>query len=309
MHMEQKKRVIALGFFDGVHLGHGALLSLCARRAEELGAIPAAFTFDVHPASFITGSATPLLSSAADRAGLMQRCYGIQDILVGHYDRQMMKTPWRDFVTQLLAGAYNAVHLVVGHDYRFGYKGEGNPQRLQELCAELGLGCDIVPRVELNGITVSSTHIRTLIAQGEMAEAVRFLGHPHVLTDTVAHGKRLGTTLGFPTVNLRIPQGVLVPAHGVYATQIVLEDGSRHDAVTNIGVRPTVNDGSHLTVESFLLHYEGDLYGRELRVEFFHFLRPEQRFDSLEELRDEVLRNVRQTKEYFAAHTPGKEPF
>ena len=211
--------------------------------------------------------------------------------------------------TQLLAGAYNAVHLVVGHDYRFGYKGEGNPQRLQELCAELGLGCDIVPRVELNGITVSSTHIRTLIAQGEMAEAVRFLGHPHVLTDTVAHGKRLGTTLGFPTVNLRIPQGVLVPAHGVYATQIVLEDGSRHDAVTNIGVRPTVNDGSHLTVESFLLHYEGDLYGRELRVEFFHFLRPEQRFDSLEELRDEVLRNVRQTEEYFAAHTPGKEPF
>ncbi len=173
----------------------------------------------------------------------------------------------------------------------------------------MGLGCDIVPRVELNGITVSSTHIRTLIAQGEMAEAVRFLGHPHVLTDTVAHGKRLGTTLGFPTVNLRIPQGVLVPAHGVYATQIVLEDGSRHDAVTNIGVRPTVNDGSHLTVESFLLHYEGDLYGRELRVEFFHFLRPEQRFDSLEELRDEVLRNVRQTEEYFAAHTPGKEPF
>ena len=163
--------------------------------------------------------------------------------------------------------------------------------------------------MELNGITVSSTHIRTLIAQGEMAEAVRFLGHPHVLTDTVAHGKRLGTTLGFPTVNLRIPQGVLVPAHGVYATQIVLEDGSRHDAVTNIGVRPTVNDGSHLTVESFLLHYEGDLYGRELRVEFFHFLRPEQRFDSLEKLRDEVLRNVRQTEEYFTAHTPGKEPF
>lgn len=303
--MADTKRVIALGFFDGVHLGHGALLSLCAQRARELGAVPAAFTFDAHPGSFITGSPTPLLSTPADRAGLMRRVYGIQDVIVGHYDRAMMTMPWRDFVTEYLVKAHGAVHLVAGHDYHFGYKGEGNPQRLMELCGELGLGCDIVPKVELDGITVSSTYVRSLIAQGEMARAVRFLGHPHVLTGTVGHGKKLGSTLGFPTVNLRLPAGVIVPAHGVYATRVALADGRSFPAVTNVGVRPTVDSGDAVTVEGYLLDFDGDLYGQELRMEFYDFLRPERRFDSLDDLRGEVMRNAQATRDFFDG---GKQP-
>lgn len=295
----ETKRVIALGFFDGVHIGHGALLSLCVQRAKELGAVPTAFTFDTHPSALILKAPVPLLSTPSDRAGLMRRVYGIRDVILAHYDERMMKTPWREFITDYLVGENGAVHLVAGHDFHFGYRGEGDPRRLVELCGELGLGCDIVPKVEKEGITVSSTYIRTLVAQGEMDRAVHFLGHPHVLTGTVRHGKRLGSALGFPTVNLTIPAGVLSPAHGVYAAKVVLEDGESYTAVTNVGVRPTVDDGDAVTVESWLLDFDGDLYGQELRVEFHTYLRPERKFGTLEELREQVLADAGAARKFF----------
>lgn len=302
MKSNEKARVIALGFFDGVHIGHGALLSLCAQRARELNAVAAAFTFDVHPSALILRTQVPLLTTPTDRAELMRRCYNIQDVIIAHYDERMMKMNWREFVTELLVEAHGAVHLVVGHDFRFGYKGEGNPQLLKALCDELGLGCDIVPQVVREGIPVSSTYIRTLVAQGEMSRANEFLGHPFTFTATVAHGKRLGTTLGFPTVNLRFAPGVLIPAYGVYATRVVLENGESYAAVTNVGVRPSVDDGDTVTVEGFLLDFHGDLYGQALRMEFYDFVRPERRFDSLDELKDEVMRNAQQVHDFFLAH-------
>lgn len=313
MNTAKNKRVIALGFFDGVHVGHQALLNLSAQRAEELGAIPSAFTFDAHPSSLILHAPVPLLSTPADRAGLMRRECGIREVIVCHYDQRMMHTPWREFVTDYLVGIHQAVHLVAGHDFHFGYKGEGDPQRLQQLCGELGIGCDIVPKVERDGVTVSSTAIRNLIAQGEMAQAVDLLGHPHVLTATVAHGKKLGSTLGFPTVNLHLPAGILSPAHGVYATKVwVLPGGDNHGperpgegpylAVTNVGVRPTVDDSGAVTVEGYLLDFDGDLYGRSVRMEFYDHLRPEQKFDTLEALQEEVMRNAQQTRDFFASH-------
>ena len=299
--MGQEKRVIALGFFDGVHLGHGALLSRVGEKAARLEAVPAAVTFDTHPENLILKApAVPLLSSPQDRGSLMRRYYGIRDVIVAHFDERMMHMPWREFVTDYLVGENGAVHLVAGHDFHFGYKGEGNPQRLTQLCGELGIGCDIIPKVERDHITVSSTYIRTLIAQGEMERANEFLGHPHTLTDTVAHGKKLGTTLGFPTVNLRFQPGVLIPAYGVYATRVWFENGESRPAVTNIGVRPTVDDGNKVTVEGFILDFSGDLYGQTVRMEFYRRLRGERKFDSLEALKEEVMRNARQTRDYFA---------
>lgn len=296
--MNTPKRVIALGFFDGVHKGHGALLRRVAQRARELNAVPAAFTFDTHPESLILGRATPLLSTIGDRADLMRRLYGIQDVVVAHYDREMMKTPWEDFIADYLVRDCSTVHVVAGHDFRFGYRGEGTPERLKRKCEELGLGCDIIHPVVQDGITVSSTYIRTLVAQGEMERARAFLGHPHTLSETVAHGKKLGSALGFPTVNLSIPDGVVVPAHGVYATRIWV-DGQPHIAVTNVGRRPTVDDGDRLTVEGFLLNFKGNLYDKTVRVEFFKFLRPEETFPTLDALRAEIMRNVEQTRTYF----------
>ena len=296
--MPESRRAVALGFFDGVHLGHGALLRRVGEVSAQKGLVPSAFTFDAHPSSRITGAVTPLLSSPADRADLMRRLYGIQDVIVAHFD-SMMRMDWRDFVTEYLVKEHGAAHVVAGHDFHFGYKGEGNPQRLQDLCRELGVGCDIIPKVELEGITVSSTYIRTLIAQGEMERAMEFLGHPHILTDRVGHGKRLGSTLGFPTVNLHFPEGVLVPAHGVYVTRVRFQDGTSRPAVTNIGVRPTVDDGDRVNVEGYILDFSGDLYGQVIRMEFYKKLRGERKFPSLEALRDEIMKNAQETWDYF----------
>ena len=297
--MSKPKRVIALGFFDGVHRGHGALLRAVTAAARKLNAIPASFTFDQHPASVITGHSSPLLSSVEDRIWLMRRYYGIEEVIVASFDA-MQKMDWQDFVRQYLINELGAVHVVAGHDFHFGYMGKGNPDRLTALCSELGIGCDIIDKVQMDGITISSTYLRNLIAQGEMHRAIEFLGHPHTLTNRVAHGKRIGSSaLGFPTVNLHIPSQVIVPAHGVYATRVWF-DGLCHSAVTNVGIRPTVSDNDgRVTVESYILDFEGDLYGRELRVEFFTRLRGETRFPGLQELSNAIARDVEQTREYF----------
>ena len=297
--MSTPKRVIALGFFDGVHKGHGALLRTVAQAADRLGAMPCAFTFDRSPTAAITGQTIPLLSSVEDRVWLMRRYYGIEEVIVAPFDG-MQKMDWQDFVSEYLQKELGCVHVVAGHDFHFGYMGKGNPQRLQEKCRELGMGCDIIQKVEQDGITISSTYIRTLIAQGEMERANQFLGHPHTLTNRVAHGKKIGTTtLGFPTVNLLIPQGVIVPAYGVYATRVWF-DGQCRCAVTNVGVRPTVEDNDgHVTVEGFILDFGGDLYGHEIRMEFYKYLRPEQKFASMQALADEIRHNAQQTRDYF----------
>ena len=295
-----KPTVIALGFFDGVHRGHGALLRRTVEVARQLNATPAAFTFDRPPKEVVTGKPVPLINSAQERQELMERLYGIQQVIIAPFDREMMTMPWQDFITELLVKRYGAVHLVAGHDYHFGHKNAGDPVLLQQKCRELGLGCDIIPKVVQDHITISSTYIRTLVAQGEMERANQFLGHPHTLTDTVAHGKKLGGTLGFPTVNLRFQPGVLVPAHGVYATRVTFENGESRPAVTNIGVRPTVDDGDRVTVEGFILDFQGDLYGQTVRMEFYKRLRGERKFPSLEALKDEVMRNAEQTRAYFS---------
>ena len=260
--MNKTKRVIALGFFDGVHTGHGALLQRVTQRARELDAVPTAFTFDRSPTAAITGQHVPLLSSVEDRVWLMRSCYHIQEVIVSSFDG-MMRMDWQDFITEYLVRELGVVHVVAGHDFHFGYMGKGNPQRLQEMCAQLGVGCDIIGKIEREGIGSSS--------------------------------------LGFPTVNLQVPPQVIVPAFGVYATRVWVE-GRSYIAVTNVGVRPTVEDNDgRVTVEGFILDFDGDLYGKELRMEFYHRIRGEQKFPSLQELSQEIRRNAEETRAYFLA--------
>lgn len=299
------KKVIALGFFDGVHLGHGALLKKTAEVAQREGLTPAAITFDCHPASAAVGERLPLLTTTADRIELMSRLYGIEEVIVLPCGGGVLSTPWREFVTDFLVQEHRTAHLVAGADFRFGQGGQGTADKLQALCAQLGLGCHIIPKVELDGVSVSSTHIRALVEAGELEEAARFLGHPHCLTGRVEHGKRLGSRLGFPTVNLTPDPGLLLPAYGVYAAQVwVLPAGGdgapeRYTAVTNIGTRPTVDENGAVSVESFLLDFDGELYGRSIRLELYRRLRPEARFDSLEALRKAVAKNVAEARAYF----------
>lgn len=297
--MGEIKRAVAIGFFDGVHIGHAALLEKTKQRAEESGAVPSVVSFDVHPDNLVRGGEVKLINSAIGREDIIRRLFSIDNIVFLHFNRHMMQMPWEEFITQLI-DELSISHIVVGYDFCFGYKGEGTAEKLKEYCCARGVGCDIIPAVQLDGKTVSSSYIRTLIENGDMETAARFLGHPHILSDTVHSGYHLGSKLGAPTINMYFPEGVLVPRHGVYATKVFLESGESYLAVTNVGVRPTTGDSNRVSVESHLLDYSGNLYGRQARVEFYKFLRSEIRFDSLKALGEQITEDAENARKYFS---------
>lgn len=292
------RTVIALGFFDGVHLGHAALLRCAAQRAKELGCTAAAFTFDPAPREVVTGVAVPLLTDAQERSELMRGRFGIGWVIVAPFDREMMTMPWETFLSEVLVRRCGAVHLVAGHDFRFGHRNEGTAALLQAYCAAHGLGCDIIGEVKLDGVTVSSTHIRALVEAGEVETANAFLGHPYALGGTVCHGRGIGHERLFPTANLAPGEKRLLPARGVYITRAVLAEGS-FPAVTNVGLCPTVRDGGGQSVETYLLAGGGDLYGKEMRVEFCRRIRGERQFDAVEQLHAQIAADARAAQRYW----------
>lgn len=288
--MGEKKRVIALGFFDGVHLGHQALLRTAVERAQEKGFSSAVFTFDRSPKEFVTGVKVPLLTTNDERRATIQSLFPVESVIIEPFDEQMMTMPWVDFVL-MLAQKYRAGWLVAGHDFRFGHKNAGTPALLCKKAAQLGMGCDIIPAVTLDGVTVSSTLIRQLLREGEMARAAQLLGHSYTITGEVLHGKGLGRTIGAPTLNVIPADGLLIPAYGVYATRVSVA-GRQYDAVTNVGVRPTVDENGGVTVESHLLDVSEQLYGKECRVEFVKLLRREQKFSDLTALQAQIATDI-----------------
>jgi len=319
--MKTKGRVIALGFFDGVHTGHSALLKKVIEISLKTGLIPSVMTFDTHPMGLINGMALPLINSYEDRAGLIYRAFGIDDVILLPFDRKTAEMPWDAFIDRLLSD-HCARHLVAGFDFRFGKGGEGSPGLLLKKCAESLIGCDIIPEVTYDGVTVSSTLIRDLLVSGDIGQANKFLGHPHVLTGVVCPGSRLGRTMEIPTINMRFRDGVLVPAFGVYATRVYIDpepiragnacetnhipddqfycgesESKQPDpvkslagylGVTNIGVRPTVDNSGQITAETHILDYNGGLYGKTVRVEFYKYLRAEVKFNGLNELKSQM---------------------
>ncbi len=296
----KKRRAIALGFFDGVHLGHAALMNKVKERAAELRLDPAVLSFDVHPDTIVFGKEVPLINSAQEREEIIERLFGIREVIFLHFNRTMMRMPWQEFIRSA-ADELNIGAVVVGHDFTFGYHGEGTPERLCEWCAEKGIACDVIPAVTIDGKVISSTVIREMIVAGDMEQANRFLGHPYSLSDVVRSGFHLGRKLGSPTINMYYPSGVAVPKHGVYATTVWLDDGSVFNAVTNVGVRPTISEGEKVSVESHLLDFDGDLYGRHARVEFLHFQREEKKFASVAELSGQILQDTEETRAWFAS--------
>jgi riboflavin kinase/FMN adenylyltransferase len=298
-----RKRVIALGFFDGVHLGHQALLRRAMERSRERGLAPAMVTFDRSPREFVTGLPVPLLTTAAERRRTAAALFPGMEVVVVPFDRAMMTMPWEDFVN-FLQEEYRAGWLVAGHDFRFGHKNSGSAALLKERAQLLGLGCDIIPAVEVDGVTVSSTHIRALLEKGEAEAAARFLGRPFAIAGPVRHGKRIGTSqLGRPTINLVPDSRQLVPAFGVYAARAAV-GGRSYPAVTNVGVRPTVDTDGGVTVESHLLTGAPELYGVECRVEFLSMLRPERRFESMDALREQIARDAEAALAYLENEKP-----
>lgn len=291
-------RALALGFFDGVHIGHGALLSRTCAAARQMGLIASALSFDTHPASLLSGTATPLLSTMAERELLMRRLYGVEEVIFAHFDRAMMEMPWDVFFEQYILRRLNARFVVCGHDYRFGRGGEGTPALLKAACEAHGVGCEIIPQVTLDGIRVSSSALRALLEQGELERAAEFLGHPHLISGTVVRGRQLGRTLGFPTANVPFAPGVLVPPNGAYAARAEAE-GRTYLAVVNIGVHPTVGNLDAPLLEASLLDFSGELYGKTLRVWLYRRLRAERKYDSPEALRRQIAADARTTENFF----------
>ena len=291
----KERTIYALGFFDGVHVGHQALLSACRELAARHGAKPGAVTFSSHPDTLVLGTTPPLINTLQDREKLL-RHYGMETVVSLPFDRDMMEKPWQDFF-RMLREDLQAAGLVCGADFTFGRYGAGKPELLQRACREAGIPCVVVPEQKIDGITVSSTQIRALLEAGDVARANAFLGHPHMLSGTVVTGRQLGRTIGIPTANLLLPEGLVQMRLGVYACVAEL-CGQKHMAVTNVGVRPTVGGGS-VTVEPWILDFQENVYGRPMKLWFYQFIRPEKKFPDLGALQTEIRKNALQVREIF----------
>ncbi len=287
----KEKTIYALGFFDGVHLGHQALLGACRQLADTHGCAAGAVTFTAHPDGLVSGNTPALLNTMEDRKKMLL-AWGMDQVVALAFDRQLMTTHWSDFLRQLVD--MGAAGFVCGSDFRFGAGGSGTAKKLAAFCEKRTLPYAIVPQQILDGERISSTRIREFLEAGNVEQANRFLGHAHILTGQVVSGKQLGRTMGFPTANLLLPPELLIPKFGVYACK-ALVDGKEYLAVTNIGTRPTVA-GEGVTAEAHLLDFSGDLYGKSVTLAFCAFLRPEQKFEDLNGLKAQIAADITRTR-------------
>jgi riboflavin kinase/FMN adenylyltransferase len=291
--------IVVPGFFDGVHIGHRKLFKVAAEQAEKTGDSVCVLTYDTHPKARLTGRPVPLLCSKEERAGLILE--HVSTVVTDPFTEETAGIPWRDYLERVLTGRFEASFIVAGHDYTFGHKGEGDPEKLAGYCASRGIGCAVVPPERIGGVRVSSTYIRGLIAEGDMELAACFLGRRYRLSGAVERGRGIGRQFGFPTVNLPLPPGRQAPEWGVYAT-VVVRGGREYPAVTNVGFRPSVENGGAPTVESTLFGFDGDLYGEHIDVEFLRFIRPERKFASFEALAEQVRADIDAAKKIVALY-------
>ena len=285
--------VVALGNFDGVHLGHAQLLR--AAHAVRPDATLGLLTFEPHPREVFRPDDPPFrLTLAAERAGLLA-AHGVQELYQLPFDGAFSALPAEAFVTEVLLDGLAARHLVCGPDFAFGHRRGGDVAMLAARAEALGIGMTVVPQLADEQAPISSTRIRRLLQDGYPERAAALLGRPWTIGGIVQHGDKRGRTLGFPTAN--IPLGAhLEPARGVYAVRVTTEDGAEHDGVANIGRRPTVNAGPESRLEVNLFDYKGDLYDTELAVALIAFLRGEQRFDGIEALRRQIAADAEQAR-------------
>ena len=284
---------LAIGVFDGVHVGHQALVHGVAERAKHDAATPIAATFDPLPIEVLAPGAPPsALSDIDDRAALLEKA-GAQRVVVLHFTREFAAFTPVQFVDRL-AAAGEVRHVCVGEDFQFGRDRAGDLATLKELCGKRGIAVDVAETVTVDGAVVSSTRIRNALLAGDIRAASRLLGRGYAVTGVVEHGDKRGRALGFPTMNLDVPRNRLLPRDGIYATW-ALVNGQRVMAASSLGVRPTFGGGVR-RLEAYLLDWSGDAYGDRVRVEFVERLRDELRFANAAELADQIARDVDETR-------------
>lgn len=289
---------LTIGNFDGVHLGHRALLERLRAVAGREQLMPAALTFEPHPREFFAPESAPArLSTLREKLEMLAE-EGVALTCVCHFNTGLAHLDAEEFIERLLVGSLRVKHLIVGDDFRFGAKRRGNFAMLQEAGFNRGFTIETVPSVMVNGLRVSSSAVRAALADGRMEDAARFLGRPYVIDGRVVRGRQLGRQLGVPTANIRIKHDN-PPLIGVYAVEVRgLADGP-HLGVANIGFRPSVNQGINPLLEIHLFDFDEDIYGAHLSVRFLHKLRDERKFPDIDALKSQISQDLESARQYF----------
>ena len=290
--------VIALGNFDGVHIGHQTILRAAIDRAQATGGSALAVTFDPLPAKVLNPNRAPRLIMTPEDKHESLRSFGLHGVIVLTFSRELSMLPAEEFVRDYLRRRIGACVVVVGHNVSFGHARAGNADVMQRLGRELGFETTVVGPIERDGIAVSSTQVRQLIGAGEMKRTAALLGRPHFLRGPVVRGRERGRTIGFPTANIQSRTECL-PPDGVYATRVVLEEGS-YQSITNIGMRPTFGEPER-TIEAHIFNFNRDIYGREVKLQIAARIRPERKFDSAQALATQIASDLQRAKEILAA--------
>jgi riboflavin kinase/FMN adenylyltransferase len=290
--------VLSVGVFDGVHLGHRAVLGRTVERARDLGVQPVVFTFHPHPLAVLRpAEAPPLIQTFGQKLELLREI-GIGAVLWPRDIEGVLRMTARDFFDRIVSGALQARAMVEGADFRFGAGAGAGPRELADLARPLGIQAEFVPDVLAAGERVSSTRIRRLIAEGRVADAAACLGRPYTYVGTVVEGRHRGARLGYPTINIEAPR-FLMPAEGVYAARAVVR-GSRRPAAVSVGRMATFHAEHAVVVEAFILDFDGELYGEQAAIEFIEYLRPQQAFAGPEALKAQMSADCRRVREVLA---------
>jgi len=287
---------LTIGNFDGVHLGHQALLADLIRLARQDNTRSVLLSFSPNPKVFFSGEKGFYLSTPGEKTALLSRL-GIDDVLIIAFERKLANMAATDFMAELTR-RINLKGLVVGEDFVFGHNRQGTTEVLAEFCEKQGIPFVVFPELMMDGEPVSSTRIRRALNDGKVDEARRLLGRPYAMCAKVISGEQIGKSIGVPTANLELDPDKFLPKRGVYATIAHLREKD-YPAVTNVGVRPTFSEQEIVSVETLILDFNDDIYGEELRVEFIQCLRPEQKFDSVQALTQQIEKDKLITRRIF----------
>lgn len=284
---------VALGCFDGVHIGHRAVISETVNIAKQSGIQSAVWCFEAPPKNFFIKNSAPLITTPSEKIALISEL-GVDVAVCVPFDTDIGSLTPDEFFFEILIKRMHTAHVVCGSNYTFGKNGIGNAEYLSELCQKNGIGFTSIGHICVDGISVSASAIREMVKRGNITDASLLLGRPYSISGTVIDGNHLGRTLGFPTANLALRDGCVVPKNGVYLTKAYI-DGVERFGITNVGKHPTVPT-ENILAETYVFDFDSDIYGKKLRLEFLEFIRNEKTFASLKELSAQVQLDIEKAK-------------